>query len=48
MAWFLDEDFLLWLDKANLGNDENPLDDDVLDLMYEAWCASMEWDSDES
>lgn len=37
MMWSEDERFTAWLDKCGLGTAEHPLDDDTLDLMYDAW-----------
>jgi hypothetical protein len=39
--WQYDHDFVDWLDSESLGTDENPLDDDLLDLMYRAWKAAI-------
>lgn len=41
--WNQDLDFLSWLDDEELGTDENPLDDDTLELMYQAWTAGFEF-----
>jgi len=35
--WEHDEHFVAWLDEEELGTDENPLDDDTLELMYQAF-----------
>jgi len=40
--WDADHDFLDWLDREGYGTDENPISDEVLDLMYEAWKAGQE------
>jgi len=37
--WQNDPQFIVWLDEEGLGTDENPLDDDTLDLMFQAWRA---------
>lgn len=40
MLWSNDKDFNAWLDQEGLGTDDCPLDDETLDLMYQAWTAS--------
>lgn len=40
--WNDDEDFVRWLDSEGLGTDDNPLDDETIDLMYQAWLAALE------
>jgi hypothetical protein len=42
MDWEHDEDFVAWLDDEDLGTIDNPLDDDVMELMYRAWLAALE------
>jgi len=40
--WSDDEDFVAWLDENDLGNDNNPLSDETLELMYQAWDAGYD------
>lgn len=41
--WNQDDDFTAWLDEEDLGTDDEPLDDHVLDMMYRAWLAGYEF-----
>jgi hypothetical protein len=41
MIWEDDQAFVDWLDDEELGTDEEPLDDDTIDLMYLAWTAGI-------
>ncbi len=46
--WENDRDFVEWLDETELGTDDNPLDDDTLELMYQAWVAGYEFGTSNS
>ena len=39
--WEDDEKFVDWLDSEELGTDDDPLDDEVLELMHRAWKAGQ-------
>ncbi len=39
--WQDDIEFNRWLDANGYGTDEFPIDDDILDLMYEAFVAGI-------
>jgi len=40
--WEDDEDFLDWLESEDLNDEDEPLDDEILDLMYRAWRAGID------
>jgi hypothetical protein len=42
MTWEDDDDFVEWLDDEDLGTNEYPLEDEVLELMYRAWSAARD------
>jgi len=41
MIWHQDHAFKRWLDVMDVGT-ENPVSEDILDMMYEAWIAGCE------
>jgi len=45
--WEDDDGFVAWLDEQGYATDDNPLEDWVIDLMFEAWEAGKEIASEE-
>lgn len=48
MGWEQNQEFVAWLDAEGLGTEDEPLHEETLDLMHQAWVASRKTSSPSS